>query len=180
VGVNPFVVARLELDSPQPIERVWAALDQLLREGFDVGGRRYRLFGARRGGFLTMSLGLPLIGGAAPVLRARMLESFGPVRFDVHVAARIEIIVFGMFWLALTVLGGGYQLVLQLTAYAAGRATASDVWDVLPRIALMAALVSVPLWYFRRRAKVDAVLLLNAFRDAIGAADPAVATSSDS
>ena len=34
----------------------------------------------------------------------------------------------------------------------------------------MAGLIGLPLWYFRRRAQQDAVLLLGAFRDAIGAA----------
>jgi hypothetical protein len=179
VALNPFVFARLALDSPRPAERVSAALDQLLREGFEAGGRRYRLFGMRRGGYLTMSLGLPLVGGAAPVLRARLREDHGPVHFDVHVTARIEIIVFGVFWLALTVLGGGYQLVLQVSEYVAGRATASDIWDVLPRIGIMAALIGLPLWYFRRRAMQDAVLLLGAFRDAIGAARAGSAIPSD-
>jgi hypothetical protein len=179
VGLNPFVFARLALDSPQPSERVAEALDHLLREGFEAGGRRYRLFGMRRGGYVTMSLGLPLIGGAAPVLRARLREDHGPVHFDVHVTARIEIIVFGVFWLALTVLGGGYQLVLQMSEFLASRATASDVWDVLPRIGVMAALIGLPLWYFRRRAMRDAVLLLGAFRDAIGAARESTALPSD-
>ena len=170
MGLNPFVFARLELDSPRPVERVSAELDRLLREGFDAHGRRYRLFGARRGGFLTMSLGLPLVGGAAPVLRARLQDAPGPVRFRVHVTARVEIVVFGLFWLALTVLGGGYQLALQFSEWSAGRASASEVWDVLPRIGVMAALIGIPLWYFRRRGAQDAVLLLGAFRDAIGAA----------
>ncbi len=176
--MNPFVLARLELDSPRPAERVSAELDRLLREGFDAGGRRYRLFGARRGGYLTMSLGLPLIGGAAPVLRARLRDFPGPVRFDVHVTARLEVIVFGAFWVALTVLGGGYQLALQISEWSAGRARASDIWDVLPRIGVMAALIGIPLWYFRRRAMQDAGLLLDAFRDAIGAARESAASPS--
>lgn len=179
VSLNPFVFARVAVDSPRPAERVTEALDQLLREGFEAGGRRYRLFGMRRGGILTMSLGLPLVGGAAPVLRARLREEHGPVHFDVHVTARIEIIVFGVFWLALTVLGGGYQLVLQVSEYLAGRATASDIWDVLPRIGVMAALIGLPLWYFRGRATRDAGLLLGAFRDAIGAARDGTAPSTD-
>jgi hypothetical protein len=179
VALNPFVFARLAVDSPRPADQVSVALDQLLREGFEAGGRRYRLFGMRRGGYLTMSLGLPLIGGAAPVLRARLREDHVPAHFDVHVMARIEIILFGVFWLALTILGGGYQLMLQVSEYLAGRAAASEVWDVLPRIGIMAGLIVLPLWYFRRRARQDAVLLLGAFRDAIGAAREGTAIPSD-
>ena len=60
-----------------------------------------------------------MIGGAAPVLRA-VRDGSDPVRFDVLVTARVEIIVFGVFWVALTVLGGGTHAVLQLTEYLAG------------------------------------------------------------
>ena len=170
--MNPFVLSRLELDSPRPLEQVWASLEELLRDGFEAEGRRYRLFGAHRGRYFTMSLGMPILGGAAPVLRAWLQDDRAP-RFDVSVGARVEFIVFGAFWLALTVLGGGYQLFLQLAAIAAGRATPADVVAVLPGIGIMVGILGFGFWHFRRRATHDARVLLDLFRDAIGAAPPA-------
>jgi hypothetical protein len=166
--LNPFVLSRLELDSPRTLDQVWAALEGLLREGFEVEGRHYRLFGAHRGRYFTMSLGMPILGGSAPVLRAWLREESG-AHFDVSVGARIEFIVFGGFWLALTILGGGYQLFLQLAAMAAGRATTADVLAVLPGIAVMAGILALGFWFFRRRARHDGQLLLDLFRDTIGA-----------
>ena len=167
VGLNPFVFARLALDSPQPAEHVSAALDRLLREGFEAGGRRYRLFGRRRGGYLTMSLGLPLLGGAAPVLRAWMREPAGPATFDVLVTARFEVILFGAFWIWLILAGACIQLGLQISEWRAGHASARDVLDVLPRIAIMAGLIGLPLWYLQRRGRSETRLLVTAFRDAL-------------
>jgi hypothetical protein len=166
--LNPFVLSRLELDSPRTLEQVWASLERLLHDGFEAEGRRYRLFGARRGRYFSMSLGMPVLGGAAPVLRAWLADERA-ARFDVSVGARIEFIVLGGFWLALTVLGGGYQILLQLVAVAAGRATAADVLAVLPGIAVMAGILGLGFWLFRRRAKREALILLDLFRDAIGA-----------
>ena len=168
--MNPFVLARLELSSPRPIEQAMAALDELVREGFEAHGHRYRLFGSRRGRYLSMSLGMPLLGGAAPVLRAWLRDDLGGARFEVNVGARLELLLFGAFWLALTVLGGGYQLLLQLQALAAGRASAGEVLAVLPGIGIMVGIVALVLFHFRRRGARDSGLLLGAFRTAIGAA----------
>lgn len=166
--MNPFLVSRLELASPRPLEQVWAGLERLVREGFEAGGYRYRLFGSRRGRYFSMSLGLPLLGGAAPVLRAWLRDS-GTPRFEVSIGARLELIVLGGFWLLVTVLGGGYQLWRQLQALAAGRASTGDVLAILPGIAIMVGILLLGFWLFRRRAARDARLLLGAFRDAIGA-----------
>jgi len=168
--VNPFLIARLELHSAQPAERALAALDRLLAEGFVAGGRRYRLFGRRRGGRVAMSLGLPLVGGAAPVLHARLRDTPGPACFDLRVRARLELIVLGVAAVLLTSVGGATQLALQLGAVGEGRAGWRDVADVLPGIAIVAALVALGLHHLRRRGTRDATLLLGAFRDAIGAA----------
>lgn len=176
--MNPFELARLELVSPHPAERALAALDRLLREGFDAGGRRYRLFGLRQGGAVHMSLGLPLVGGAAPILAARLRDGDGPARFDVNVHARFEMVLLALAWLALLVLGGGYQVALKLHDFLGGRATGADVWGVLPGILVMAVCALAAFAYFRRRAVRDAALLVTAFRDAIGAAPAAAAIPS--
>src|SRR4029077_9997951 len=99
-------------------------------DGLEDGGRHYRLFGGRHGRYFSMSLGLALLGGSAPVLRARVPDGEAHAHFDVTVGARIELIVFSTFWLLITVLGGGYQLWLQASAAAAGRAPASAVLEV--------------------------------------------------
>ncbi|HEY6196697.1 MAG TPA: hypothetical protein VI504_16840, partial [Candidatus Eisenbacteria bacterium] len=61
--MNPFELARAELATPWDAERVLAAIDTLLREGFVVDERRYRVFGGRVGRAFSLSLGLPLVGG---------------------------------------------------------------------------------------------------------------------
>ncbi len=168
--MNPFVLSRLELLSPRSVERVLEGLDALLHDGVDHAGRHYRLFGSRRGRYFSMSLGMPILGGTSPVLRAWLQGDAGAPRFHVQVGARLEFMLFGGFWLALTVLGGGYQLLLQLLAMAAGRATLDDVWAVLPGIGIMAAIVGFAMWYFRRRGGREGEFLVDAFRHAIGAA----------
>ena len=165
--LNPFVFDRLRLSSSQGGELALAALDQLLRDGVETDGRHFRLFGVRRGRLLTMSLGLPLLGGAAPVLRAWLRDDPGPVTFDVSVTARVEVIVFGTFWILLILVGACVQLALQLGAWAAGRASAREVLDVLPGIGIMAALIGLPLLYLRHRGRIESQLLVKAFRDAI-------------
>ena len=166
--MNPFLLARLELVSPWPAEEALGAIDRLVAEGVEADGVRYRLFGGRRGRSFSMSLGMPLLGGGAPVLRGRLADGSGPTRFDVTVGARIELIVFGSFWTLLTVLGGGYQLFLQLAAVAARRAGAGAVLEVLPGIGIMAGLLVIGFWLFRRRGASDTRLLLVAFRRALG------------
>jgi hypothetical protein len=168
--LNPFVLTRLELDTSRPLEQVWAGLDHLLAEGVQSEHGRYRLFGGRRDRYFSMSFGMPILGGAAPVLRAWLRDAPGPPRFDVSVGARLEFMVFGGFWLAVTLVGGVLQLSLQLAAVAAGRATLADVVAVLPGIGVMAGILALGFWFFRRRASRDAGPLLAAFRHAIGAA----------
>ena len=175
--MNPFVLARLELVSPRPAEEAMDALEQLVHDGFDEGGRTYRLFGFRRGRYFTMSLGMPILGGGAPVLRAWLPEATGPTRFDVTVGARLELVVAATLWALLTAVGGGYQLFLQLAAVAAGRAGANAVIEVLPGIGIMAGLLLLGYWLFRRRGATDTRLLLASFRHALGVveADESVA-----
>ena len=165
--LNPFVFDRVQLSASHGAEAVLSALDQLLRDGVETDGRHFRLFGVRRGRLLTMSLGMPLLGGAAPVLRAWLRDDPGPATFDVSVTARIEVIVFGTFWILLILVGASVQLGLQLAAWAAGRASAREVLEVLPGIAIMAALIGLPLLYLRRRGRIESQLLVQAFRDAI-------------
>ena len=171
--MNPFLLARLEVVSPRPADEAWRALEQLVHDGLDDGGRHYRLFGGRHGRAFSMSLGLPLLGGSAPVLRAFQPGDSGQARFDVTVGARTEVIVLTTFWMLLTVLGGCYQLILQSSAVVAGRAPASAVLEVLPGIGIMTGLLALGLWLFRRRAARDAVFLVHGFRMAIGAGVPA-------
>ena len=170
--MNPFVLARLELTSPRPAEEALGALERLVHDGFDAGGRSYRLFGFRRGRYVTMSLGLPILGGGAPVLRAWLPEIPGPTRFDVTVGARLELIVAASLWALLTAVGGGYQLVLQIGEVAAGREGAGAVFEVLPGIGIMAGLLLLAFWLFRRRGVVDTRLLLAGFRQALGVTEP--------
>lgn len=177
--MNPFVLARLELVSPRPAEEALAAVDRLVAEGVEADGVRYRLFGGRRGRSFSMSLGMPILGGGAPVLRGRLSGDAGPTRFLVTVGARLELIVFGTFWTLITAIGGGTQLILQLAAVAAGRAGAGAVVEVLPGIGIMAGLLLLGFWLFRRRGASDTRLLLGAFRHALGIppADGASATA---
>jgi len=167
--LNPFLLARLEVVSPRPADEAWRALEQLVHDGLVDGDRRFLLFGGRRGRSFSMSLGLPFLGGSKPVLRARQPGDTVQARFDVTVGARAELIVFTTFWLLLTVLGGGYQLFLQSRAVVEGRASTSAVLEVLPGIGIMAGLLALGLWLFRRQAARDAEFLVRGFRMAIGA-----------
>jgi hypothetical protein len=170
--LNPFVLARLELVSPRPVAEALGALERLVVEGVDVDGRHYRLFGGRRGDYFSMSLGMPVLGGGAPVLRVRSLADAGPPRLLVTVGARIELIVFGTFWALITAVGGGYQLLLQLAAVAAGRAGASAVLEVLPGIGIMVGILLLGWWMFRRRGESHTRFLLACFHRALGIAPP--------
>jgi len=170
--LNPFVLARLELVSPRPVAEALGALERLVVEGVDVDGRHYRLFGGRRGDYFSMSLGMPVLGGGAPVLRVRSLADAGPPRLLVTVGARIELIVFGTFWALITAVGGGYQLLLQLAAVAAGRAGASAVLEVLPGIGIMVGILLLGWWMFRRRGESHTRFLLACFHRAPGIAPP--------
>jgi hypothetical protein len=167
--VNPFVFVRCELASPRDPDAALGGLERLVREGFDAEGRRYRLFGARRGRFVTMSLGMPVFGGGAPILRASLLPGARPTTFEVTIGARLEVVLLGSFWALITVLGGGWQVLLQLREVLAGRAGWSAVTDVFPGIAVMAGILALGFWLLRRRSALDSALLLAAFRDAVGA-----------
>lgn len=162
--MNPFELARADLFTPWEVERVLAAIDTLLREGFVVGDVRYRLFGGRVGRAFSMSLGLPLLGGGAPVLRGRVRDGVGPATLEVHVGARHEVVLLGWFWALLTALGGGYQLLLQLRRVLAGEAGWGAVFEVLPGIALMAVLVVGGVGFWRHHQRPNAMALLEQLR----------------
>jgi hypothetical protein len=162
--VNPFELVRTELFTPWDAERVFAALDGLLRDGFVDGDVRYRLFGGRIGRTFSMSHGLPLLGGGTPVLRGRVREGTGFTRLEVRVGARVELIVFGVFWALLTLLGGGYQLLLQFQRVLAGEAGWGAVFEVLPGIAIMAALVLFGVGWWRHVQRPQAGALIERLR----------------
>ncbi len=170
--MNPFELARAELATPLDAERVLVAIDALLREGFVVGERRYRVFGGRVGRAFSLSLGLPLLGGGAPVLRGRVRDGAGPATLDVAVGARHEFVLFGWFWALLTVVGGGYQLLLQWGRVLAGAANVGAVLEVLPGIALMASLVLAGVWLWRRRERPQAHALIEQLRRRLDASYP--------
>mgnify|MGYP001224179119 FL=1 len=158
--MKPFELARAELLTPWDAERVFAAIDALLRDGFVVGDVRYRLFGARIGRAFSISLGLPLLGGGTPVLRGRVRAGTGPASVEVRVGARHEFVIFGWFWVLLTGVGGGYQIVLQCRRVLASEAGWNAVFEVLPGIALMAAIVLIGVggWRHRQRPRAHALI----------------------
>lgn len=168
--MNPLVVRREELHAPCSPAGVLAVFDTLLARGFDHDERHYRLFGSRTGRYASMSLGMPVLGGGAPVLRAWLREGAGPVVLEVNIGARLELIAFTTFWALVTIGGGGYQLFLQWREVMAGRAGWSAVTEVLPGIALLAALLATGLVLFRRRARRDAELLLSVLCASLDAA----------
>jgi hypothetical protein len=162
--VNPFELARTELFTPWDAGRVFAAIDGLLRDGFVEGDVRYRLFGGRIGRAFSMSHGLPLLGGGTPVLRGRVREGTGSTTLEVSVGARNELIVFGAFWGLLTVLGGGYQVLLQCRRVLVGEAGWGAVFEVLPGIAIMAAIVLFGVGWWRRSQRPQAEALVERLR----------------
>ena len=171
--MNPLEFARLELISPLPSEHALDALSELLRSGEEVEGRRYRLFGWRRGRFFSMSLGMPFLGGSQPVLRAWSSDSIvGPTRFAVIVGARAEVVVVAWFWFLLTVLGAGTRLVLEASDLAAGRSSAGELAVLVPGLGIMLGLLALALWVFRRRGARNAQFLLELFRRTVGAPTP--------
>ena len=165
--MNPFEVGRDVVTSPHPPEGALTRLDLLLREGFEAEGRRHPLFGGRSGRYFSMSLGMPVLGGGAPVLRAWLRQGTLPATFDVRIGARVELLVMAGFWALITLLGGGYQLLLQLREVLAGRAGWSGVTDVLPGIGIMVGILLLGTWLFRRRATGEAASLLSVFRAAV-------------
>lgn len=167
--MNPFVLARAELPLPGDANHALMAIDLMLRDGLLVGERRHWLFGWRKGGAFSMSLGLPILGGGRPVLRGRVLEGAHPARLGLSVGARIPIILFVTFWAVVTVVGGGYQVYLQARRVVAGAATWRAIVDVLPGIAIMAALSFGGLALWRYRARGEAHALVEQLRIGVGA-----------
>jgi hypothetical protein len=165
--MNPFEVGRCVITSPHPPEGARTRLGTLLREGFEAGGRHHPLFGGIRGRHLSMSFGVPVLGGGAPVLRARLRPGARSATFDVSIGARLELVLLAGAWGLVTVAGGGLQLLLQLREVLAGRAGWSAVTDVLPGIGIMAGILVLGTWLFRRRAKGEGDVLLLAFREAV-------------
>ena len=162
--MNPFELARTVLFTPWDAERVFVAIDGLLRDGFVEGDVRYRLFGGRIGRVFSLSHGLPLLGGGTPVLHGRIRDGVGSTALEVSVGARHELIVFGAFWALLTLLGGGYQLLLQCRRVLAGEAGWGAVFEVLPGIAIMAAIVLVGVGWWRHMQRPQAHALIERLR----------------
>ena len=171
--MNPFELARTELFTPWDAARVSAAIDALLRDGIVAGDVHYRLFGARIGRAFSMSHGLPLLGGGTPVLRGRVRDGTGSTTLEVWVGARHEFVAFGTFWALLTVLGGGYQLLLQCRRVLAGEAGWGAVLEVLPGIAIMAAIVLFGIGWWRRTQRPQAHALIERLRQQLDASAPA-------
>jgi hypothetical protein len=171
--VNPFELARTELFTPWDAERVFSAIDALLRDGVVAGDVRYRLFGGRIGRVFSMSHGLPLLGGGTPVLRGRVRAGSDSTTVEVSVGARHELVVFGAFWALLTVLGGGYQLLLQCRRVLAREAGWGAVLEVLPGIAIMAAIVLFGIGWWRRMQRPQAHALIERLRLQLEASAPA-------
>ena len=170
--MNPFELAREEVHTPLDAEHALAAIDALLRDGFALGDAHYRLFGGRVGRAFSMSLGMPLLGGGAPVLRGRLHDGVGAASLELAVGARYEFLAFGWGWILLTVVGGGYQVVLQLQRVLAGQAGASAVLEVLPGIGLMALLILGAIGLWRRRGRSHVQVLLEQVRRVLRATSP--------
>lgn len=162
--MNPFVLASDELVLPVPADRVRANVDALIDGGFDADGRHYKLFGGRVGSRFSLSLGMPILGGGAPVVRGRVLEDGMSTRLSLTAGARYEAIALIGFWGVITVAGGGYQLVLQAGRVLAGQASWGAVTEVLPGIAIMAGICILGIALWRRRSMGPARALLDVVR----------------
>lgn len=167
--MNPFVLERAELTSPWPRPEVESGLDALLRHGFEYEGFRYRVFGRRTGASFTMSLGLPLLGGGEPVLRGRIAAAEPGCRLVASVGARLELALFGAFWIAVTVLGAVTQLALQWVRVTREGVSLGEAASVLPGIAILAACTFGGLVFWRWRARPRVAQLLGALARATGA-----------
>jgi hypothetical protein len=167
--VNPFVLTRTVLCTPWAPERVLATLDELLRDGFLTGERRHRLFGWRRGRTFSLSLGMPVVGGGEPVVRGHVRDDAGSSLLDVSVGARLSMVLLIGFWMVITVVGGCGQVYLQVRGVYAGGGSWSTVLEVLPGIAIMAALSFGGLALWRHRNSVYAGVLIERLCQPIGA-----------
>ena len=154
--MNPFELAHAELATPWAVAEVEAGLDALLLHGFEDGGFRYRVFGVRNGRGFSMSLGLPLLGGGEPVVRGRIADAANGCTLIASVGARLELLLFGWFWILVTLLGAGVQLVLQWSRVVRDGAPWSVVAEVLPGIAILATCTfgGIALWRWRARRRV--------------------------
>jgi len=150
------------------------ALARLLKDGFEVDGERYALFGLVRGDRFTMSFGVPLLSSSA-VLRGRIdARGAGTV---VRALAGGRIWTLGMlaFGLLFTFGFGGYQVARELTA---ATGTLGDhlhgAVDVLPRMLFLLLVISCWGVYLRVKASLGGPMLAAAVRSALGteARDP--------
>ncbi len=167
--MNPFELARAELTTPWARPEVESGLDTLLAHGFEYEGFLYRVFGARRGEDITMSLGMPVLGGGEPVLRGRIHEAGRGCRLVASVGARHELAIFGALWIALTVLGGGTQLALQWSRIVRDGTPWTALINVLPGIGILAACTFGGIAFWRWRARPRVAQLLGALARASGA-----------
>ncbi len=171
--MNPFVLASEELVVPAPSERVLADLEELIAGGFESEGRHYRVFGGRVGSRFSLSLGMPILGGGAPVLRGRARGDAMTTTLALAVGARYELIALVGFWWLITVFGGGYQLWLQARRALAGEAGWGAVTEVLPGIAILGSLSIAGLVLWRRRNLRAARALIDVVHQFVFTADPA-------
>jgi hypothetical protein len=162
--MNPFVLASDELVLPARADRVRADLDALIGGGFDFDGRHYKLFGGRIGSRFSLSLGMPVLGGGAPVVRGRVHEDGMSTRLSLTAGARYEAIALAGFWMLITVAGGGYQLYLQTGRVLAGQAPWSAVAEVLPGIGIMAGICALGIALWRKRSAGPARALIDVIR----------------
>lgn len=173
--MNPFVLASEELVLRSSAERVRAKLDALIGGGFDHDGRHYRLFGGRVGSRFSMSLGMPVLGGGAPVLRGRLHEDGGATKITLTAGARYEAMALVGFWALITVAGGGYQLFLQAGRVLAGQASWSAVTEVLPGIGIMAGICGLGIALWRKRSTGPARALIDVVRQHLFSGDEGAA-----
>lgn len=171
--MNPFTLASEELVVPVSSERVLADIDELIAHGFESDGRHYRVFGSRVGSRFSLSLGMPILGGGAPVLRGHAQGDAMCTTLALAVGARYELVAIVGFWGLITVFGGGYQLWLQARRVLAGEAGWSSVTEVLPGIAILASLLIAGLVVWRRRNWRAAHALIDVVRQFLSTAGPA-------
>jgi hypothetical protein len=172
--LNPFELARTELTTPWARPEVESGLDALLAQGFQYDGFAYRVFGRRQGAAFSFSLGLPLLGGGEPVLRGRVTPDAAGCRLVATVGARLELALFGWFWILVTLLGAGVQLSLQCTRVLREGASWSAVTAVLPGIALLMLLTFGGIAFWRWRTRPRVAQLLAALARATGASLPSI------
>lgn len=161
---HPLVFLRATVPSPLAPGQAERAVDELVEDGIDIEGRHRRVYGWRRGRWFSFTLGVPVLSGR-PVLRGRLVPAGGGVEARVSVAARAEALVSVTGGILVLAAGALYQVFLQLAGPEVpegGRL--AGLLSVLPGIAVMAAIVTGWLWWWRRISVGHSELLLQALR----------------